>query len=148
MTSLKLVALNVHPNEGALMLAEVNKVDPSFKQMRRLQFIKVVRGDKVLTYEQDLGPAENFIGNQFHIPGGAVDEVTGKGNVWHSVGELQGMAEELRHRDSTKWAEDQGYDMTVGSPSEWQDEYLKEADRRKMAASKKSISGAHFSTTR
>ena len=146
-TSLEIVAENVYPNEPALLLAELNRPAENFKGFRRWQMIKVVRNDRVVTYKEDLGPAENFIGGQVHIPGGMVED-DGRILIWHSVAELQGMAEELRQRDSEKLAEEQGYEMTTGTPAEWQEEYLKEADRRKMAASKKSVNGTHFSITR
>ena len=142
------VALKVYPNEGALMLFEGNLPGPGFGEKHRYQVIKVVRGDRVSTYRQDLGPSRNFRGTDMRFIGGQVDETTGRGRIWHTVAELQAMAEETRNRDPVKWAEENGHQMVVGSPEDWENSYHEEADRRRMAASKKGVSGPFFSKMR
>lgn len=127
---LEVVTEHVHPNEGVLLYAEVNRPVPR-KGLRRLQIIKVIRGDRLATYKHDLGPAEMFIGSQIHILGGEVDERTGKGKTWHTVGELCAMGEELRHRDPVKWAQDNDAYVEPGTSEQWLEKFHDEKDRKR-----------------
>ena len=141
----------VSPNEGALLLSEVNMPGPLYNGVHRYQFIRVVRGDEVVTYKKDLGIASLFKGTQIHIPGGEQNYKTGKIRVWETVANLQGLADELRNRTEKERKEllwSNGDEYTEKTPAQWQDGYLEEVDRQNMAASKKSVSGTHFSTTR
>ena len=141
----------VDPNEGAILYSEINLPGPLYDEPHRYQIIKVIRNDAPAIYKKDLGPARNFVGGQVNIPGGMWNEKTGKGQIWDTVGRLEGMGETLRHRtkaETEALLHAQGHEYVEGSPEEWQEGYEKEADRRKMAASKKSVNGAHFSITR
>ena len=148
MPNLTNVALVVHPNEYALLLQELTQPSPGFRESHRYQIIKVVRGDRIATYRKDLGPARNFRGTDMSFIGGQIDDRAGRGKMWHTVAELQAMAEETRDRDPVRWAEENGHEMVVGSPGDWENAYHEEADRRRMAISKKGVSGPFFSKMR
>ena len=141
----------VDPNEGAIMLSELNRPGPLYKGFHRYLLIKVIRNDHPEMYREDLGLAVNFVGGQFNWPGGVWNKKTKKGFMWDYVGRMRGESEALRYRtpeETEKLLSEQGYEYTEGTPAEWEEEYLKEADRQKMAASKKSVNGTHFSITR
>src|SRR3546814_5960967 len=80
-----------------ICLRELNLPAPDFKGKRRFQIIEVVRGDRLVKWQLDMGPAKSFKANQFNLMGGFVDE-QGRGHCYHSVGELREMADELRER--------------------------------------------------
>ena len=60
----------------------------------------VMRGDKPAEMRKDLGAAKSFKADQFRIPGGAMDETTGKFYIEHTVGELMDIADYLRTNPS------------------------------------------------
>ncbi len=96
MSSVYLIALSVSQDEGAFSLKELNFLSPDSKSWRRYQIIKVVRGDKLAEYKRDLGPAKSFQAEEFQVLGGVVDEATGRGEILHTVGELQDIANHMR----------------------------------------------------
>ena len=141
----------IDPNEGAILYSERILPGPLYKGHHRYQVIRVIRNDAPADYENDLGLATNFVGGVVEIPGGMWNYGTGKGRTWDTVARLEAIGEQLRHRtpeEADALLAEQGYEYTEGTAVEWQEEYLKEADRRKMAASKKSVNGTHFSITR
>lgn len=86
----------VTEDEPCLGLAELIRQSPGNKGFHRYQIIHVMRGDKVVEYQKDMGAAEDFANyDSFNIPGGAYDE---HGKLWieHNVGELVQIAEQLR----------------------------------------------------
>lgn len=126
----------VSPNEGAIILFET--LGPGTwagAGSRRWQVIDVVRNDRRARYKKDLGPAADFGNHYGQFPGGEVDERTGHIRTWHTVGELQGMADDIRNRDHKDWAEEQGFDFTLGSPEDWENAYHEERERRERKAS-------------
>lgn len=132
----KLVVVHeVDPNEGAIVLFETPGPGgwPGAGS-RRWQVIKVVRNDRIGTYKRDLGPIGWFGSDYAQIIGGSVDEKTGRGEMWHTVGELQGMADELRVRDHKAWAEEQGFDFLEASGQDWENAYHDERERRERKA--------------
>jgi hypothetical protein len=86
----------VSEDEPCFHLAEFVRPSRSFKSKSRYQFLSVVRGDRLVTAQVYLGPAAAFAADQFQIPGGEIFE--GRGKVWHTVGELREIADELRGR--------------------------------------------------
>jgi hypothetical protein len=136
MPRLTVVAREVDPNEGALVLFETPGPGAwPGSGLRRWQVLKVIRNDRIATYKRDLGPAEWFGHDYVNLPGGEVDEKTGRGRMWHTVGELQRLADELRVRDHKAWAEEKGFDLIEGSPEDWENGYHEERERRERKAS-------------
>ena len=147
----------IKPNEGAILLAELNLIrspgenTPYLPEPHRFLLIKVIRTGAPAIYVENLGPARNFVGGQFSWPGGMWNEKTGEGDIWDTVGEMMGESEGMRHRTKAETQalfEATGYEYTEKTPEQWQDDYQEKADRLKMAASKKSVNGTHFSITR
>lgn len=141
----------IDPNEGVILYSERILPGPLYKGLHRYQVIRVIRNDAPADYKHDLGLASHFVGGGVEIPGGQWNYRTGKGETWDTVANLESMGEKLRHRtpaETEALLAGSGYEYTEGTAAEWQDEYLKEADRRKMAASKKGVNGTHFSITR
>ena len=83
-------------DEPCYLLCEFIQPSRSFKSKSRYQRLSIVRGDRLVTAWVYLGPAASFAQDEFQIPGG--DVVEGRGKVWHTVGELREIAEELRGR--------------------------------------------------
>lgn len=89
--------LHVRMDEPCFSLKEHNLQSPGSRGWRRYQIIKVVRDDKVTEFRRDLGAARRFKAKQIQIPGGIVDQVTGRGLILHTVGELMDMADSWRN---------------------------------------------------
>lgn len=86
----------VTEDEPCYLLAEVNLLNASNMARHRYQVLKVVRTDRLVTAYVDLGLASLYGADQITIPGGYVDEATGRGYVFSTVGELREIAERLR----------------------------------------------------
>ena len=87
MSKLISAAIEVHLDEPAFNLSEVNLQAPDNSGWHRYQIISVVR---------DLGPKDTFTADSFRIPGGVWDSNTRRIEVLHSVGELREIAEYVR----------------------------------------------------
>ena len=96
MTKLISATVDVHLDEPAFNLTEVNLQAPDNSGWRRYQIIFVVRGERMAEYREDLGPKESFTADSFRIPGGVWDASTRRMEVLHSVGELREIAEYVR----------------------------------------------------
>lgn len=83
-------------DEPCLLVAEYEK------GKNRYQLIRVMRGQKPVEFTKKLGLAKRFVGGQFNIPGGAINETTGRYWIEHTVGELIDMADYLRDRPLPK----------------------------------------------
>jgi len=86
----------VTDDEPCLNLKEVNQRTPDSKGIHRYQVITVIRQDRPVEYRLDLGPAKKFKAHEFNIPGGAVNETTGKIYVEETIGRLRDLADHLR----------------------------------------------------
>lgn len=91
----------VTEDEPCYLLAELNLLNASNMARHRYQVLKVARNDRLVTAFIDLGLASLYTANEVTIPGGYVDEATGRGYVYHTVGELRAIADRLRS-DSTR----------------------------------------------
>ena len=89
-------AIEVHLDEPAFNLVELDLQAPDNSGWRRYQIISVVRGERLAEYREDLGPAKDFSADAFRIPGGVWDAATRRMEVLHSVGELREVAEVVR----------------------------------------------------
>lgn len=97
MAGLALATTHVSNDEPCLYLNEVHLQSPGSRGWRRYQVLIVMRGDRPAEFRTDMGPAERFKDVQpFRIPGGAVDEQTGRFHIEHTVGELVDLANYLR----------------------------------------------------
>lgn len=85
----------VRDNEPCLMLKEIARQSPNSKGFHRYQIIKVLRDDKIVEFEQDLGLSKNIRVDPFIIPGGV--ETKRGGEILHNVGELRDIAEQVRN---------------------------------------------------
>lgn len=84
----------VTDDEPIFYLGEFIRPSQSGKSKSRYQLLRIVRDNMLVTAYIYLGPAHKFHADQFQIPGG--DPYTGQ--VWHTVAELQAIADELRSR--------------------------------------------------
>ena len=96
MSKLISAAIEVHLDEPAFNLSEINLQAPDNSGWRRYQIIYVVRGERMAEYREDLGPKDDFSADSFRIPGGVWDANTKRMEVLHSVGELREIAEYVR----------------------------------------------------
>lgn len=87
-------------DEPAFSLAEVNLQSPGSRGWRRYQLIQVMRNDRPAEYRENLGPAKKFSADQFCILGGVQNEITGRFEILHTVGELRDIADGLREKRS------------------------------------------------
>ena len=92
--SLLPATLEISYDEPAFNLAELVQPTP-VGEPRRFQIILVLRNGALAEYRTDLGPASEFTTPEFRIIGGVVDEVTGRGEILHTVGELKDMADDM-----------------------------------------------------
>lgn len=83
------VAHEVHKDEKALRLAELNLTRPDSKGVNRYQLIYVARNDKLAVYREDMGPSENYNALEVEIWSGWQD----------SVAYLRDMADKHRNSD-------------------------------------------------
>ena len=79
-------------DEFTLGLKEENRLRADYKEMRRYQFITVVRQDHPSVLVRDLGPASDFVG----VPDITIPSVYGE----DTVGELMNLADEARARSA------------------------------------------------
>jgi hypothetical protein len=97
MSNLVSATAEVHMDEPAFYLSELVQPSP-LGAPRRFQIILVIRNDAIAEYRVDLGPASEFTTPEFRIPGGVIDEATGRGEILHTVGELKDIADEMHER--------------------------------------------------
>ena len=83
-------------DEPAFELKEINLQGPPGEGWRRYQLIRVVRSDRLATYKEDLGSAKGFTVDQFQIPAWVMDDVTGRVEIFHTVGQLREIADTMR----------------------------------------------------
>ena len=93
--ALDVVTKAVRDDEPCFFLGEFNLPSKSGRTKSRYQLLRVVRNDHLETAYVYYGPAKSFRANQFQIVGGLVDE-NGRGQAFHTVGELQDIANEIR----------------------------------------------------
>lgn len=86
----------VTEDEPCYLLAELNLLNASNMARHRYQVLKVVRNDRLVTAYIDLGLASFYKADQVTVPGGYVDDATGRGYVFSTVGELREIADRLR----------------------------------------------------
>lgn len=87
----------VSMDEPCLGLSEVELQSPGSQGFHRYQVLAVVRGGRISNYMRDLGPAQKFVGvHQFRVPGGILNNLTGRMEIVHTVGELYDIADYLR----------------------------------------------------
>lgn len=108
--SLLPVTSAVNGREPCFEMAEINRVLPKpGAGMRRMQFIRVVRGDKIWEFQRDLGPAAKYKGDEILIPGYS-RRAHGKYAVVHTVEELLDIADAFR-QEKAHQSETQPQDM-------------------------------------
>ena len=95
MTKIMPATQAVNMDEPCFGLVERILQSPGFRGFRRYRLIFVIRNDAVAEFRQDLGPAKKFKALEFYIPGGVIQEQTGRIEIEHRVGELVEIAENL-----------------------------------------------------
>ena len=113
----------VRMDEPCLQLSEVNLQSPDSRGWRRYQILYVMRGDRPSEFRLDLGPASEYRACQFRVPGGALDEASGRYHVEHTVGELRDIADHLRAGRGTQPETEPRLNLVQG--------YHDEMDRRR-----------------
>lgn len=87
----------VSVDEPCFLLVEVNLQSGLRGQgWRRYQILTVVRDDKLAQARIDLGPAAEHIASQFRVLGGVHDEITGRIEIYETVGGLRDLADYQR----------------------------------------------------
>ena len=134
--------LFVRSDAPAILLEEINALSPDYKQKRRYQRLHFVDGQNIYHHQQDVGPVIDRAG--FILPAGGVDERNGRIRSWYDVAEIRAVAEEFRLADETEW------EIMARTPEveDFEELYQDEADRRKLAVSKKGHFGPKFSVMR
>ena len=87
MAKLIIPANTILGDEKAWSYSEIHEQSPSSRGFHRYKVIKVLRGDKIADYREDMGLAKKYKGiNPFTIP-----------SFWlHTVDELMDIADNLR----------------------------------------------------
>ena len=125
--------LYISPDEPCYELSETNLQQPDGRGFHRYRVSYINRYDKLISFWEDLGPAENYAGvDQFRIPGGVHDELTGKYMILHSVGELRDIADWVRNLKSMS-NQIEPRDLIGGY---WQHEEAKAYNRKSTYGSK------------
>ena len=114
--------LEISYDELAYSLSELIQPSP-LGAPRRFQIILVIRDNDLAEYRIDLGPSSDFTAPEFRIPGGIVDEITGRGEILHTVGELKDIAIEMRERGVP----------TLPRRNIWQEFYDQQEEKEKSA---------------
>ena len=114
--------LEISYDELAYSLSELIQPSP-LGAPRRFQIILVIRDNDLAEYRLDLGPSSAFTAPEFRIPGGIVDEITGRGEILHTVGELKDIAIEMRERGVP----------TLPRRDIWQEFYDQQEEKEKSA---------------
>lgn len=91
----------ISDDEPCFALTEINRNTPDGKDIRRYQTIRVIRGDWFADSERDLGSRKNFAAETFSIPGGVITD-NEKIEIYHSVGELKDIADDLRNSQTDR----------------------------------------------
>ena len=123
MPSLETEHALIQMDEPCLLLHEMNMQSPDSSGFRRYQFLDVVRKDERLRCRIDLGPAGNFKADQFQIPSGVKDEITGRWDIMHTVAELREMADQWRDRPPMS-AQEEPSDLIMGYYDQLEQKYL------------------------
>ncbi len=100
-SSLTQVTETVFDDEPCFCLSELIKHNLTGTAWHRYQIIMVVRNDRLAVFQEDLGPQEIFqryggLTPEFRIPGGVINNDTGRCEILHTVAELQDIADWLR----------------------------------------------------
>jgi len=128
-SALDTVTRVVVADEPCYVLAELNLPSRSGRTKSRFQILRVVRDDRLVTAYVYMGPAGQFKADQLLIPGGQVEH--GKGIAWHTVAELQEIADELRAQPMHRETE----------PSDMQAAFQNMVEEKKRRRSKQSSFG-------
>lgn len=93
---IEIVATEIGGMEPCYWLEERIIQSPGSKGFHRYQQIGVMRFDRVAWFREDLGPVKAIKADEFSIPGGWMNDVTGKFDILHTVEELRDMADWMR----------------------------------------------------
>ena len=129
----------VRLDEPCFSLVEMNLQSPGSAGWHRYQILHVVRHDRLSEYRVDLGPAASIKANQFRVPGGVIDEVSGRIEILHTVGELMDIADYLREGDCAP---------PQYEPDNLVDLYHRHQDQKRVARRKRSTFGAKVAIQR
>mgnify|MGYP003139080232 CR=1 FL=1 len=91
------VTTMVSADEPCFSLTEADLPSPNGEGKTRYQLLQVVRMDQLVTAYVPMGSSADYHADGFNMLGGVIDE-SGKGQAYHTVGELRDGADELRSR--------------------------------------------------
>ena len=133
MSELTAAASIIHKDEPAIRLEELNVPGTIGREMRRRQFIHVVRDDERAVWSEDLGPSDSFHSPEFSIPS----------LMEHTVAELLEMAEKLRNSRA-------GHDRLVelGESSSLIEDAIQQAEESTLRTRRTSVNGPSITVQR
>lgn len=88
----------IEESEPCFGLYEMNLQSPGSRGFHRYEIIYIIRDNKPAEFRRDLGLTKKFKHDEIRIPGGAIDETTGKIYIEHTVGELRDIANWIRSK--------------------------------------------------
>jgi hypothetical protein len=115
----------IYPDEKAYSLSEINKPSRCPKGgIRRVEVLLVNRGDRVVSFERDMGLAKNYRATQFCIP-----------SMWeHSVAELREIAHWMREVEEQKYLSNLPHDDLInGLLNQEENKWRKRNGRRQFS---------------
>lgn len=117
-SALDAVTTSVMDDEMCYVLWETDLPIKGGNDDHRYQILRVVRNDRLVTAYVDMGPARNFKDvDRLLVPGGQVEN--GRGTAWHTVAELQDIANMLRENKPYREMEPSGLKESF---SKWAEE--------------------------
>jgi len=126
----ELDSTDLYGHEPCWYLAEVNRQAPDYSGDRRYQTITVIRNDKKMKFERDIGDAKLF-GEQFQLICGAPDG-KGGGEAMYTVDEAMRMASDMNLMPPPK---------TEVKPRDWNKIFWDNVEERNKWLSGQSVIG-------
>jgi hypothetical protein len=96
MSKIELATIVVSDDEPCVGLYELDYQSPGSRGFHRYQILLVIRDDRQAEAWIDLGLTSNFKADQIRIPGGIRNDITGRFDIVHTVGELRDIADTIR----------------------------------------------------
>lgn len=116
------------PNEPCWAIGDTDKPLPiPGAPLHRIRLIKIVRGDTMVDYEEDLGPSTNFKKEGVIIPG-FYEHGNGRYEVLHTVRDL------IVHMEDW-YADDAETNQRRSPPPDFKGEFQNFAERRRKVRS-------------
>ena len=133
----ELATTDIGGHEPCWYLSEINRPAPDSKSVRRYQTITVIRNDRRIKLERDLGDARLF-GEEFQLICGVPDG-KGGGEALYTVDEAIRMAQDMNLTPPTK---------TEVKPKDWTKIFWENIEERNKWMKGQSIFGPNYKKER